>query len=50
MEKKGIWIPQCIVEDDKLDWMNKILYTEIISLSKLASGCIASNKHFAILL
>lgn len=50
MEKKGIWVPQFILEDKRLDWMNKILYAEIISLSKLEKGCIASNQHFATLL
>jgi hypothetical protein len=49
-EKKGLWIPQFIVDDANLDWLNKILYTEIVSLSSLQKGCIASNQHFADLL
>lgn len=50
MERKGIWVCQFILEDKKLDWMNKVLYAEILSLHKLDSGCIASNQHFATLL
>jgi len=51
MEKrKGIWIPIEIIEDDNLDWLNKVLLSEIISYSKLPSGCIASNDKFAELL
>ena len=50
MERKGIWVPQFILEDKKLDWMNKVLYAEVLSLHKLESGCVASNQHFATLL
>lgn len=50
MDRKGIWVPQFILEDKKLDWMNKVLYAEILSLHKLDSGCVASNQHFATLL
>lgn len=45
-----MWIPKEIIEDHKLDWINKILLTEIISLSKLEKGCIASNETFGKLL
>ena len=48
--RKGIWIPIEIIEDDNLDWLNKVLLSEIISYSKLPLGCIASNEKFGELL
>jgi len=48
--RKGIWIPIEIIEDDNLDWINKVLLSEIISYSKLPLGCIASNEKFGELL
>ena len=48
--RKGIWIPIEIIEDDNLDWLNKVLLSEIISYSKLQLGCIASNEKFGELL
>jgi hypothetical protein len=48
--RKGIWIPIDIIEDDNLDWINKVLLAEIISYSKLPLGCIASNEKFGELL
>ncbi len=48
--RKGIWIPIEIIEDDNLDWLNKVLLSEIISYSKLPLGCIASNETFGELL
>lgn len=48
--RQGIWIPQEIIEDDKLDWINKVFLSEIISLSKLEKGCFASNETFGRLL
>jgi hypothetical protein len=48
--RKGIWIPIDIIEDDNLDWLNKVLLAEIISYSKLPLGCIASNDKFGELL
>ena len=48
--RKGIWIPIEIIEDDNLDWLNKVLLSEIISYSKLPLGCIASNDKFGELL
>ena len=50
MEKKGMWISQEIIDNTELDWINKVLLTEIISLSKLELGCIASNERFGNLL
>lgn len=49
MTKKnlGIFIPLEIVQNDHLDWLNKILLTEIIQLSKLKNGCTASNEYLA---
>jgi hypothetical protein len=46
----GIWISDIHINDSKLDWINKVLLSEIISLSKLEKGCIASNETFANLL
>lgn len=45
--RKGMWIPQEIIENTELDWINKILLNEIISLSKLEKGCYASNQILA---
>ena len=47
---KGIWIPNEIITDKKLDWTNKALLTEIYSLCELPDGCIASDNHFGKLL
>lgn len=48
--RKGLWISYEIITDEKLDWLNKILLSEIYSYSKLELGCIASNETFAKLL
>ena len=45
-----MWIPQHLIEDNKLDWINKVLLSEILSLSRLELGCIASNETFGKLL
>ena len=42
--KKGMWIPQELIDNPELDWVNKILLAEIQSLSKLELGCIISNE------
>jgi hypothetical protein len=44
--RKGLWIPDYILEDSKLDAANKIIMSEIISLSKLKDGCYASDEHY----
>jgi biotin operon repressor len=43
-QTKGIWIPEEIKVDKKLDWANKAL------LCELPDGCIASDNHFGKLL
>lgn len=48
--RKGLWVSYEIITDEKLDWLNKILLSEIYSYSKLELGCIASNETFAKLL
>jgi hypothetical protein len=48
--RKGIWIPNELMEISELDWVDMVLLTEIIQLAKLPDGCIASNEHFAQLL
>lgn len=49
-KRKGIWIPKELIEISELDWIDKVLLTEILQLAKLSDGCIASNDHFAQLL
>jgi len=49
-QTKGIWIPEEIKVDKKLDWTNKALLSEIYSLCDLPDGCIASDNHFGKLL
>jgi biotin operon repressor len=49
-QSKGIWIPEEIKTDKKLDWTNKALLSEIYSLCELPDGCIASDNHFGKLL
>jgi biotin operon repressor len=49
-QTKGIWIPEEIKTDKKLDWANKALLSEIYSLCELPDGCIASDNHFGKLL
>ena len=46
----GLWIPENLKNDKKLDWTNKALLSEIYSLCKLADGCFASDNHFGKLL
>ena len=46
----GLWIPEEIKNDTKLDWTNKVLLSEIYFLCTLENGCFASDKHFGKLL
>jgi DNA-binding Lrp family transcriptional regulator len=46
-KRKGLWIPGEVLNNKKLDFTNKVLLSEIMSLSKLENGCTASNSHFA---
>ena len=48
--RKGIWIPEEIINDNNLDWTNKVLLTEIYSLCKLEDGCFKSDSRFGKLL
>jgi hypothetical protein len=48
-ERKGIWIPQSILELE-LNGNDKILLAEIYSLCEREDGCYASNNHFTKLL
>lgn len=43
---KGIWIPKEIWLDENLNWVEKILLVEIVSLDN-EQGCWASNAYFA---
>jgi hypothetical protein len=47
---KGMWISIEIIKNHELDWTNKVLLSEIISLSKLERGCITSNESLGKLL
>lgn len=49
-KRTGIWIPVELMNDKQLDWTNKALMTEILSLHKLPKGCRASNDQLAELL
>ena len=49
-KRKGIWIPIDLMENNELDWTNKILLSEIWSLDDLPDGCFASNEYFGGLL
>lgn len=49
-KRKGIWIPLEILGNNSLDPTNKILLSEILSLTELPDGCFASNQYFAELL
>ncbi len=48
--RTGIFIPFELMQNEDLDWINKILLSEIISLSKLDKGCIVSNETLGELL
>jgi hypothetical protein len=47
---KGMWIDIEIIKNRELDWTNKVLLSEIISLNKLERGCITSNESLGKLL
>jgi len=49
-KRLGIWIPLGIMEIKNLDWGDKILLTEILSLHQTKHGCIASNQYFGSIL
>ena len=49
-KRQGIFIPLEIMQNLELDWENKVLLSEIISLDKLEKGCYASNDVLAKLL
>lgn len=45
---KGVWIPREVWENEKLSWMEKLLFVEIDSLQDpQRGGCYASNGYFA---
>ena len=46
-KKLGIFIPIELINNQELDWINKVLLSEIISLTKLKKGCVASNQWLA---
>ena len=45
-----MWIPQELIDNPELDWVNKILLAEIQSLDKLPKGCFISNNAISIFL
>lgn len=46
-KRLGLFIDLNIIQNPELDWENKVLLSEIIALSKLQKGCIASNQMLA---
>lgn len=46
-KRLGLFIDLEIIQNPELDWENKVLLSEIIALSKLEKGCIASNQMLA---
>lgn len=49
-KRTGIWIPIELIKNKDLDWTNRVLLSEILSLNQLKNGCHASNEFFAELL
>jgi hypothetical protein len=47
---KGVWIPAEIYLSPRLNWMEKILFVEILNHDDDGLGCIMTNKYFANLL
>jgi hypothetical protein len=47
--RKGLWIPDEILDDKNLDAANRIILAEIYSLCKLTKGCFAGDKHLGTL-
>jgi len=47
--RKGLWIPEEILDDKNLDAANRIILAEIYSLCKLPKGCFAGDKHLGTL-
>ena len=45
--KRGVWIPEQILHDDRLTATEKIILSVIISLDQSQDGCWASNKYIA---
>ncbi len=43
---KGLWIPECILYDDRLSLLEKIILSTILTLSG-KNDCYASNKYIA---
>jgi hypothetical protein len=43
---KGLWIPEEIIKDENLTWMEKLFIAEIDNLDN-SHGCYASNNYFA---
>ena len=44
IKSEGIWIPKELANNPELDWIDRILLSEIQQLSKLELGCIISNN------
>ncbi len=47
--RKGLWIPNEILDDKNLDAANRIILAEIYSLCELPKGCFAGDKHLGTL-
>jgi hypothetical protein len=46
LSHNGIWIPRALWEETALDWNERLILREIISLDG-PDGCYATNAHFA---
>lgn len=46
MSEKFIVLTHSMIRDESLTMQEKIIYLEILNLSSLEKGCIASNEHF----
>lgn len=46
-QHKGVWLPAAVIHDKNLSGVEKMVFMEIVHLSSLSCGCIASNSHFA---
>lgn len=45
---KGVWIPREVWTDEKLSWMEKLVFVEVDSLQdQQRGGCYASNQYLA---
>lgn len=49
-DKKGLWIPQSILERTDLSAVDKCIFCDIVGLAVRSEGCTAKNAYFASLI